>query len=247
MKSAQAAFNQAGKKTRSRRTSRPAAHPEKLKVPALRFSPYAWAKLLYLRDRGDTEVGGFGVTCPDDLLLVDDVRLVRQRCTWASVRFDDAAVADFFDGEVDAGREPEEFGRLWLHTHPGRSAQPSEIDEQTFARCFGPADWSAMFILARGGQTYARLRFGVGPGGAWEIPVEVDFHGPFPATDQPAWEQEYAEAVEIVGDPLGAVFPEALPAWELGAVEAETGSLEDGWDDLLSEDFASLWEKEEDL
>ena len=83
----------------------------------------------------------------EDLLFVEDVRLVRQRCTWASVRFDDAAVADFFDGEVDTGRQPEEFGRLWLHTHPGRSAQPSGIDESTFWRCFGNADWSVMVRL----------------------------------------------------------------------------------------------------
>ena len=121
MKNAQAALKPAGRKTRSRKTNRPVALPKKPRVPALRFSPYAWAKLLYLRDRGDTEVGGFGITCPKDLLFVEDVRLVRQRSTWASVRFDDAAVADFFDGEVDAGRQPEEFGRLWLHTHPGRS------------------------------------------------------------------------------------------------------------------------------
>jgi len=30
--------------------------------PKLRFSPTAWAKLLFLRDRGPTEVGGFGIT-----------------------------------------------------------------------------------------------------------------------------------------------------------------------------------------
>ena len=28
--------------------------------PVLRFSPTAWAKLLFLRDAGDTEIGGFG-------------------------------------------------------------------------------------------------------------------------------------------------------------------------------------------
>ena len=156
-------------------------------------------------------------------------------------------MADFFDGEVDAGRKPEEFGRLWLHTHPGRSAQPSETDERTFARCFGNADWSVMFVLAGGGQTYARLRFGVGPGGAWEIPVEVDFHRPFPATDQAAWEQEYAEAVQIDSDPLGVAFPEELPLWELGPVEAETGGLEATWDDWLDEDLPSPWGEEEDL
>ena len=49
--------------------------------PALRFTPYAWARLLFLRDAGPTEVGGFGISSPGDHLLIEDVRLVRQRCT----------------------------------------------------------------------------------------------------------------------------------------------------------------------
>lgn len=48
--------------------------------PALRFTPLAWAKLLFLRDQGPTEVGGFGLSAADDLLLIEDVRMVRQRC-----------------------------------------------------------------------------------------------------------------------------------------------------------------------
>ena len=39
-------------------------------TPSLRFTPTAWAKLLFLRDYGDTEVGGFGIAASDDLLLV---------------------------------------------------------------------------------------------------------------------------------------------------------------------------------
>jgi hypothetical protein len=205
-------------------------------VPALCFSPYAWAKLLYLRDRDDSEVGGFGITDHDDLLLVNDVQLVRQRCTPVSVRFDDAAVADFFDHQVDAGRQPAEFARLWLHTHPASSAEPSGIDEDTFGRCFGSADWSVMFVLARRGQTYARLRFGVGPGGSWEIPVEVDFRCPFPAMNQAAWEQEYVEAVQIVGDPLGKLTADEFPAWDLGLVDTDTDGFQDAWDTGLAED-----------
>src|SRR5688572_2775875 len=69
--------------------------------PALRLTPYAWAKLLTLRDAGPTEIGGFGISAPGDPLLVEDVCLVKQRCDWASVTFDDAAVADFFDEQVD--------------------------------------------------------------------------------------------------------------------------------------------------
>ena len=54
--------------------------------PRLRFGPTAWAKLLFLRDRGPTEVGGFGIAPPVDLLYVEDIRLVQQTCTSISVR-----------------------------------------------------------------------------------------------------------------------------------------------------------------
>src|SRR3954470_757457 len=77
--------------------------------PVLRFSPTAWAKLLFLRDAGDTEIGAFGISAPDDFLLVEDVELVRQTCTWATVEFDDEGVANFFDEQVDKGRQPESF------------------------------------------------------------------------------------------------------------------------------------------
>lgn len=166
-------------------------------LPALRFTPTAWAKLLHVRDAGDTEVGGFGISAPDDLLLVDDIRLVKQVCTAVSVKFDDAAVADFFDEQVDLGRRPQQVGRIWVHTHPGSSPTPSGTDEETFARCFGGADWAVMFILAQEGQTYCRLRFNVGPGGSLEIPVRVDFAQPFPAADPAAWDREYVGNVTV--------------------------------------------------
>ncbi len=69
--------------------------------PILRFTPTAWAKLLYFRDCQDTEVGGFGVTSADDLLLVEEFVTVKQDVSAASVCFDDAAVADFFDAQAE--------------------------------------------------------------------------------------------------------------------------------------------------
>ena len=164
--------------------------------PSLRLNPTAWAKLLYLRDRGDTEVGGFGISAADDLLYVEDIQLVRQSCDTASVAFDDQSVADFFDRQVDAGLQPYQAGRIWTHTHPGSSPRPSQTDEETFARVFGHTDWAVMFILASDGQTYARLQFHVGPGGGMLIPVEVDYQHTFQASDHAAWTQEYAANVE---------------------------------------------------
>ncbi len=159
--------------------------------PVLRFLPTAWAKLLYFRDRGDTEIGGFGITKADDLLYVEDFVTVKQEVTGASISFDDEAVADLFDNQVDAGRKPEQFARIWLHTHPGNSAQPSSTDEETFQRVFGNCQWALLFVLALGGKSYARLRFNVGPGGSVVIPVVVDYSQSFGPSDHVAWETEY--------------------------------------------------------
>jgi hypothetical protein len=165
--------------------------------PRLRFSPAAWAKLLYLRDRGDSEIGGFGLTSTDDPLLVTDLALVDQTCTAVSVKLNAEAVADFFDRQVELGLKPAQFARIWIHTHPGRCPQPSATDELTFARVFGPADWSVMLILAKGGRKYARLQFSAGPRGALELPVRVDYSAPFAASDEAAWEAEYLAHVTV--------------------------------------------------
>jgi len=185
--------------------------------PPLRLTPYAWAKLLHLRDLGVTEVGGFGVSRPSDLLLVEDVHLVRQKCTPMTVKLDDPSVADYFDEEVDRGRTPAEFARIWIHTHPGDSPYPSCTDEETFDRCFGAADWAIMFIVARGGQTYARLRISAGPGGEMVLPVEIDFQRSFPAADPAAWEAEYLRTVSVEQEPSRnsplAKFYDQMPPW----------------------------------
>ena len=88
--------NPTTRRLRSRRRRRSLA-------PPLRFSPTAWAKLLFLRDRGPTEVGGFAISSATEPLIVEDVRLVRQICSPTSVVFNDESVADFFDSQVDQG------------------------------------------------------------------------------------------------------------------------------------------------
>ena len=202
---------------------------ERSDAPTLRFSPTAWAKLLFLRDVGDTEVGGFGISSADDLLLIEDVQLVRQVCDLASVSFDDDSVADFFDRQVDAGVSMARCGRVWLHTHPGNSPQPSMTDEDTFARVFGCTEWALMFILARGGRSYARLRFHVGPGGDIDLPVQVDYARPFAASDHAAWLAEYDANVELM---------EVLPLSQPELVAVQDPFDDDwlpGWDRLFED------------
>ena len=52
-----------------------------------------------------------------------------------------------------------------------------------------------MFILARGGETYARLALNTGPGGDLMLPVEIDFSRPMPASEEQDWEHEYRTSV----------------------------------------------------
>jgi len=129
------------------------------------------------------------------LLFVEQFAPVRQEVSAVSVSFDDEAIAAFFEAQVDAGRKPEQFARIWVHTHPADSPQPSVTDEQTFRRVFGRCDWAVLFILARSGRTYARLRFNTGPGGQILIPVEVDYRRPFEASNHEAWEAEYQACI----------------------------------------------------
>ena len=126
--------------------------------------------------------------------------MVQQSCSYTTVQFDDDSVADFFDQQVDHGLRPEQFGRIWIHTHPGDSASPSGTDEDTFSRVFGSSDWAVMFILACGGETYTRLRFNVGPQADLELPVGVDFTIPFAGTDADQWNDDYLANVKTLSD-----------------------------------------------
>ncbi len=169
--------------------------------PKLRLTPTVWAKLVFWRDLGETEIAAFGVTDPDDPLLLIELHLVKQRADWLNVAMDDAALADYFDEQVDLGRQPSEFARVWLHTHPGDSAYPSGVDEATFERAFGNTEGAIMAIVAAGGQVYARRNAG---GQAERLSIVVDFSEQFEASDQEKWFEEYEAKVERATEQVGS-------------------------------------------
>ena len=94
------------------------------------------------------------------------------------------------------------------HYHHERNHQglgnriPSATDEATFSRVFGGSNWAVMVILARSGDTYARLRFNTGPGGEILLPVSVDYDAAFEGSDHAVWEREYQ--ANIHPEPLAA-------------------------------------------
>jgi len=163
--------------------------------PVLRFTPYAWGKLLFMRNRSEMEVGGFGITSRDNLLLVEDLILPKQKVSCGGVDFDDEGIRDYFNQMVDQDREPEQFGRIFIHTHPGNSPSPSSTDEETFLQVFGRCSWAIMFILARNDDVYTRLTFTAGPGLSHKIEVEVDYQTSFSGSNSKEWTTHYQENI----------------------------------------------------
>jgi hypothetical protein len=183
--------------------------------PVLRISPLAWLKLQLFLHAGETEVGFFGICAADDLMYVEDLAVPKQKVSAVTVCFDDLSVADYFEDCAEAGIQPARCGRVWIHTHPGSSALPSSVDEETFSRVFGSCDWAVMAIVARGGASYVRLSFSAGPGGTAIIPIEID------------WQRMSQDLVEREGkldelfsgwmDEYGSrIFPEEWPPLQQG-------------------------------
>lgn len=125
----------------------------------LRFSPYAWAKIRWIRDYCRTEIAGFGVSRVDDPLYVIDFMTIEQQASTAHFAFDDIKVNEYLFDMVAKGYQPVECMRLWVHTHPGTQfAAPSGEDNYTFADSFEQVDWAVMIIVDEGDNVYARLK-----------------------------------------------------------------------------------------
>lgn len=161
----------------------------------LKFTPYAWAKLLWMRDYGPTEVAGYGVTETADPLLVTDFVLVKQECTIVTFDLDSEDSAEYMETMMDKGLMPWQYANILIHTHPGNSPSPSSVDETNFKEAFSHPNWAIMFIIANGGECYGRLKINVGPGSIRELNVAVDWEQSFSATDKMAWKDEYEAKV----------------------------------------------------
>jgi len=171
----------------------------------LRFSAFAYAKLIFWRDCGQTEIGCYGLTETDDPLLITDLRMIKQVCTSISVDFDKDDSIAFVEEMADKNIPLWSCQSVFIHSHPGDSPCPSQADEENFRDNFSIANCSIFYIIARSGKDYARMRFNVPPGMDVDIKTRIDYSVPFKASNHEAWEKEYDEKViekkyEIIPD-----------------------------------------------
>ena len=169
-----------------------------LVAPKLRFSPYAMAKLQYIRDLGPTEISGFGIADPNDFLLVKDFQMIKQTNTAAHTEFDDDDLGRFLEEWCGNGYSLDQIARIWIHTHPVGANGPSGTDENTFSEKFGSYPFSVMYILTKGNLHYCRLQVNHQDGlrMAMVIPAEVDCNQTFPKSNRTLWKEEYDKYCE---------------------------------------------------
>lgn len=171
-----------------------------------RFSPYAFQKVIYMRDKGGTEVSGFCITDSHAKDLVVDFQLVKQTCTSVTTDMDKDGLSDFIETMADQDISPGECMRVWLHTHPGSSPSPSGTDEKTFEGLMEKYPYIVMLIIAKGGAQFGRIGFTQGCGGYADVDWEVDWTIPGEAVDFDEWDAEYEafvheEAARVYSSP----------------------------------------------
>ncbi|KKN91206.1 hypothetical protein LCGC14_0220740 [marine sediment metagenome] len=161
----------------------------------LRISPLAFAKMIFWRDCGDTEVAAYATTHTDDPLFITDFRLIKQECTNITFDIDKNDLAEDVEHTLDDGLCPWMTHNILCHTHPGCSPLPSHNDEENFKKAFSHPNWAIMLIIAENGETYCRLKINTAPGVEKLLKVSVDFSQEFEASNHQSWDTEYKSKV----------------------------------------------------
>lgn len=108
----------------------------------------AYDKLVWFRDNKDTEVGAMAITYPEDPMRIKDFCFLPQECSACYTEFDKEAQSNWCEDQMEAGLNPDNFLRIWAHTHPGQSATPSSTDWETFEEAMSEMPWGLMLILS---------------------------------------------------------------------------------------------------
>lgn len=171
------------------------------------FTCYAWSMYQFLRDAGKTEIGAFGITGdakrPN---LITDLLVPRQICNSVHVDVDPEDNQNCMLDLVERGLEPWQCQKIWLHTHPNMSPNPSGTDEQQFRECIQSVDdYYGFVILSTDGKIHAEVRyytndrfasFGGNGIAKQTVNIAVDYAYPFAASNRELWQSIYDEKIK---------------------------------------------------
>lgn len=149
---------------------------------SIRISPHAYQKVAFFT-RKDVEVGGFAITSPEDPSLILDFVVLPQTSSSCEFDFSPDGMQNYLNEMVDAGISPNNCFRMYIHTHPGNSPQPSSVDNEQFDKLMQDYPWFGMIIFAKDLSTYARVKMTQGCGLEAELDLEIDWDVPCEPVD----------------------------------------------------------------
>jgi len=118
------------------------------------------------------EVAAYGL-CYRNTLHVYDLFIPKQEGAMAEVDMDPNDLAQFQGDLIARGGHPRDALRVWLHTHPMESPQPSGTDMATWRETFSSYDYAVMGIMGNTGKVYFRIATGLG-----DMRTEVELNYP---------------------------------------------------------------------
>jgi hypothetical protein len=144
--------------------------------PGLAIKPVCLAKLMAYTQACDGEISGFGAVYVDAdrrTFVLEDVSILRQRVTRASVEIEASDVADFLTDYVASGGDVNQL-RCWWHSHFDMQAFHSSIDNDTLENALADAPWIVSLVVNRAGEMRASLVIHE-PVSIWidDIPISV--------------------------------------------------------------------------
>lgn len=95
------------------------------------FTRDAYIKIRSFVDSTDLEISGYGKSHLDgDKIIVDDIIIVKQKCSGTVTDLDDESTMKFFKSKLDSGEEIKNWN-IWWHSHVNMGVFWSETDKKT--------------------------------------------------------------------------------------------------------------------
>ena len=148
---------------------------------AYKFSPTAYAKVVWLLRNVKDETAAMGIVDPNNKWRIIDIEIVEQESSACEVEL--LNLPDFALEMEQRGYDMEQCMRVWIHTHPGASCTPSNTDETTFDNLLSAYPYFGMIIFGRELDAYAKVGYRVGPPCNVEVKVKVDWDTNFVNVD----------------------------------------------------------------
>lgn len=217
------------------------------------LSVYAYYKWKYMCYSTPLEVSAYGFARGDqsfqDLLYIEDLVILDQECSTAYTTMDADAILEYYDKLADRDIPLQRGTRVWFHTHPVMSAEPSSTDTDTFAESFDGPDWSVMAIISQTDDMSARLKITT-PLAAIEedINIKVDWSSysrdlKRMAMEMESWEEEIKTRVRKLKPPVAAPMPATSnlqELWDTRTGWKQPSREQQEWADWEAQKYASL-------